>query len=318
VLTSIAIATGFAVGGQAACAESDDVRAVITKSLPYIEQEGVSWINKKDCVSCHRVSFMTWALDEASRHGFEVAPETTAKWQKWSREKSISKREKTDELVGAKNLEGLSQIVWSERNRIDDSTPQLVSLIVAGQDEDGSWKAGGQLPSQKRPAAETSAVSTAWNALALGSGKPTEEAQAARSRALEFLSKQSDGVSTEWYVSRLLLAAQTPDGDVDEWRKKLLEQQHDDGGWGWLVKDESDALATGMAVYGLMSTGTTADDPAIRKAVALMCSTQNENGTWSVRGTKKNRKSKIAETATYWGTCWATIGLMATLTSGSN
>jgi hypothetical protein len=32
-----------------------------------------------------------------------------------------------------------------------------------------------------------------------------------------------------------------------------------------------------------------------------------------VKGTKKNKRRQIEPTATYWGTCWAVIGLLETL-----
>ncbi len=46
-----------------------EVRAAITRSLPFIEANGNAWINEKKCVSCHRVGMMTWTFTEAVRAG---------------------------------------------------------------------------------------------------------------------------------------------------------------------------------------------------------------------------------------------------------
>jgi hypothetical protein len=36
----------------------EEVRAAIQRSIPYIEEKGVWWIETKKCVSCHRVGTM--------------------------------------------------------------------------------------------------------------------------------------------------------------------------------------------------------------------------------------------------------------------
>src|SRR6185295_8421742 len=67
----------------------------------------------------------------------------------------------------------LAQLVMSQRTgTTNDERPAwvagYVSDIVRDQQADGSWKPGGQLPSQKRPKRETQEVSTMWALLALG------------------------------------------------------------------------------------------------------------------------------------------------------
>ncbi|HIE99272.1 MAG: hypothetical protein ABGZ53_12855 [Fuerstiella sp.] len=42
----------------------------------------------------------------------------------------------------------------------------------------------------------------------------------------------------------------------------------------------------------------------------LLKAGQQDDGSWAVKGTKKNKQDTIQETATYWGTCWAVIGLL--------
>ena len=292
-------------------ADDSNVHGVIERALPYIEEAGVSWIKKKECASCHRISFMVWAMDEAASDGFEIDRQKLTEWKNWSREALLSKRDEDDDLVGSRNVEGVSQILWAAQSRPVTDSEKLFTLIVSGQSDNGSWKAGGQLPSQKRPGAETIAVSTAWNALTLGLSE-SDAAAKSRRKAFEFLGKPIEAQSTEWFVVRLLLAIQ--DGNqpqIREFTELLLATQHENGGWGWLTADPSDALGTGMALYALSSVNTAPSHAARVKAISFLCSTQQPDGSWPVKGTKKTRKGKVAETATYWGTCWATIGLLS-------
>ena len=63
------------------------VRQAIERSIPYIEKQGVSWIEKKKCVSCHRVGTMLWSLSAAQQRGFEVS-DRLDEWFAWAFQKS--------------------------------------------------------------------------------------------------------------------------------------------------------------------------------------------------------------------------------------
>ena len=41
------------------------------------------------------------------------------------------------------------------------------------------------------------------------------------------------------------------DRDAERIRAELIKRQHQDGGWGWLSVDESDAFGTGVACMRL-------------------------------------------------------------------
>ena len=121
-------------------------------------------------------------------------------------------------------------------------------------------------------------------------------------------------ISTEWWAVRLLLNNQLGNAEqTEQVRSKLLDQQRDDGGWGWLLADESDAFGTGIALYALCHTGVPSEDAAIVRARQFLIRTQREDGAWPVHGTKTAKRNRIEETATFWGTCWAVIGLLETL-----
>lgn len=71
---------------------SGDVRAAIERSLPFIEKEGLSWIKKRDCMSCHVVSYMLWAHGEARARGIKVDQKKLDEWTEWSMGKSQAER----------------------------------------------------------------------------------------------------------------------------------------------------------------------------------------------------------------------------------
>jgi len=63
------------------------------------------------------------------------------------------------------------------------------------------------------------------------------------------------------------------DRQVTAGRDRLLEQQHDDGGWGWWKTDENHPFMTAYAVFGLLETranGYKVDEWRIRQGVQAL------------------------------------------------
>jgi squalene-hopene/tetraprenyl-beta-curcumene cyclase len=69
-----------------------EVRKAIARSLPVIEQASVAWIKKRNCMSCHHVTFMLWSHNEAQAHGVAVDAKKLAEWTEWSMHKSHEER----------------------------------------------------------------------------------------------------------------------------------------------------------------------------------------------------------------------------------
>ena len=146
---------------------------------------------------------------------------------------------------------------------------------------------------QRRAKAESHEVSTLWALRALDS-LGFDDAR---------LKDRAPGESAESAALHLLA---TPSEAL---RAELLSRRNDDGGWGYSRGAPSDGLATGMALYAL-STGK-ADVEAVRRAQAFLVRTQRDDGSWNVPTTKA--KTNEPGIAVYWGTAWATIGLLRTL-----
>lgn len=311
-------------GAGAESAQADRaVHEMIERSLPYIEREGVRWIEERKCDSCHQVPFMVWSLNAAADRGFKLDTAQLGQWNQWARDwKSIrgqnqakeGEEEKTllgsaDEL--AQLLIGAPAIRPETAGEEETWRTSYRKYLLRQQLEDGSWKPGGQLPSQKRRLRETQEVTTMWALYAVtSSAAPSDVEQAVIDKAAKWLGDATRGESTEWWSVGLLW--QQSRGNTKEakrFQEELLARQRPDGGWGWLLADESDALGTGQALYALTRAGLPNEPHAIRAAQEFLRKTQQPDGAWSVRGTKANKKDQAQATATYWGTCWAVIGL---------
>jgi hypothetical protein len=288
------------------------VKKTIERTIPYIQKEGVSWIENRKCISCHYVSFMVWSLEESRAHGISIDIKKLNEWDTWS-------------LSGAtaNGVEGVAQMILARaRTDADEKTQtvlkKMAENIVSTQQPDGFWKAGGQLPGQKRPAQETVEVSTMWAVLAIAAledrGKADEKLVKSREKALNWLKSAKPGVSNEWHAFRLLIEKRYGDPKkVEEQLKSLLAEQQADGGWAWRRGDASDALATGEVLYVLSVLGQSNTSPPIRKAWQFLIDTQQPDGSWQVRGTKEAFKNQITPHTSFWGTTWAAIGLSRTL-----
>ena len=64
--------------------------------------------------------------------------------------------------------------------------------------------------------------------------------------------------------------------------KELVGKQRTDGGWGQTDYHQSDAFATGEALWALHESGMASSDPVYRRGVDFILRTQQEDGTWHV------------------------------------
>jgi len=70
------------------------VRKAVSRSLPFLEREGVTWMKKRGCISCHHVPFLLWSHRAAQAHGLAVDVKKFAEWDEWTRKDSLSNRRK--------------------------------------------------------------------------------------------------------------------------------------------------------------------------------------------------------------------------------
>lgn len=127
--------------------------------------------------------------------------------------------------------------------------------------------------------------------------------------------KAAPGITAQSLALHLVIAHEFGEpARRDALLRELLGRQRADGGWGWVKGNNgSDAFATGQALYALGLLGRDGTDPAVRRARGFLVRTQDEDGSWQVPQEAVNTRRRSLNVYTYWGTAWATIGLLQTL-----
>ncbi len=166
----------------------------------------------------------------------------------------------------------------------DTLTDALVHLLVTMQHADGHWTMN--LP---RPPIQASPIgATALAVYTLRSyGPPARqrEIDGCLARARAWLAG-ARAESNEERVHQLLGLAWAggKKSTLHRLAASLTSAQRPDGGWSQLAGLESDAYATGQALYALMESGrAAAKDVTVRRGVEFLLKTQLPDGTWHVR-----------------------------------
>jgi hypothetical protein len=287
--------TRVAAANLVVAGQTGDVASAVRRALVFLERDGTDWMEGKNplqggkgCVSCHHVGFALWSHREARRAGVPVPEERMRALE--AKARAFLAQTSEDAVLP-----------WTEvmLGSGGDDWPAFHGKVKAGQDRDGTWKAAGQFPSQRRPIAESDAVATMWTLLA--DARPGAHGE-----------RVPAGTSNEWLLTRALLEQRMGRGAAAERLvQTLLGQQRPDGGWSFLPGEASNALSTGQTLYALRVAGRPPTDPALRAAVGYLLRTQAADGTWAVPAAAFSKKPSDSRQYIYryWGTAWATIGL---------
>lgn len=291
-----------------------ELRVGITKSLGFVAREGEEWMTAKNCNGCHHMPEMLWSHREAKRRGFEVDAKKYDEWLEWAVERATDKRP---------GLEEAALMILALPAR---PAPELTKLLAAEQKPDGSWKPAGQFSGmQKRGAGDAQANTLRLNLIALATPQPAAaESDGAHTKAAAMLQKKDTPTTVESLVFRTLYARRFgKHEEASALLKDIVKRQRGDGGWSYILGENmSDVLATGLALYVLQENA--ADPPtanAIARAQHWLLQTQREDGSWPIDITHISQidrsgpgKAKSFKDATgiytYWGTSWATLGLL--------
>jgi hypothetical protein len=297
------------------------VESALAKSLPLLQLSGVAFSEQRSCVSCHHQSLVAMAVGSARKHGSTVDLAVAAREQVRTLDVMAKSREQmllgsgvTDELAPAYILAGLDAGAQVP-NHITDA---LVQFIVLRQQCDGSWKT----PVFRPPQDASDVTMTALAVQGLRRFAPkgrTKEIEGRIALARGWL-VHSAAFDTEELAFRLLGLrwASADRSDVDEATGALLRRQRDDGGWTQLPTLESDAYATGLALFALREGGgIDRNHPANRHGVQYLLNTQLADGSWFVQ-TRSFPLQPFVETCFPHGrsqfislaaTCWASLAL---------
>lgn len=300
---------------QPPAANVEQVRQAVERSLPFLEKEGLAWMAQRKCIACHHGPFLLWSHNEARLRGFAVDPKKLGAW--------------TDQALGLflaglpgfqkkknGNVEAMNLLLGQVVPPTGDSKAargfrKVAAVLANGQKQGGLWKYEGQ--GQRRPDYEADEAATLWAALAVASVEKWDaNYPKVRQRALAWLKDNHKGSGNEPAALRLVIETQFGKPErAAELAKALSARQNADGGWSWSKDFPSDSYATGQSLYALGRAGRTGNDPAVRKAWQFLLARQLPDGSWHAPTKKPTKKDNPI--ASYWGTAWATIGLVKTL-----
>ncbi|MFN0054880.1 MAG: prenyltransferase/squalene oxidase repeat-containing protein [Planctomycetales bacterium] len=99
-MSRVSFLTLFSLCSLIAAVRADDpgqvndpaVRDAVSRSLPFLEKEGVAWMEDHGCMSCHHVPFLLWSHRSAQAQGFMVDSRKLAEWDEWTRKDSLANR----------------------------------------------------------------------------------------------------------------------------------------------------------------------------------------------------------------------------------
>ena len=284
--------------------------------------------SQQDCMSCHQQNLPMAALTLAHANGIGIDEEQCREQVQLVSEKAfaIFMREPTFHPDPAHSL-GYAAFGFAAAQGKSRNTDTWVHHLAVIQAKDGQWH--NNLPRPPLQTSDAGATALAVHALrAYPLPGRSKEFAARIDHARTWLLKLQP-VNHEERIYQLLGLhwAGEPAQKLQKLAKALLAEQRSDGGWAQLPKLESDAYATGQALFALQSAaGFDVADPRVTRAAEFLLGSQLEDGTWHVvrrafpfqptmrSGFPHGRDGWISSA----GSSWAVMALSAALSDLQN
>jgi hypothetical protein len=292
ILIQLAVPAGHAA--QAAdAAPPREIRKAVERGTAYLEAEGVTWMKKQHCASCHHVPMMVWALNEARQRNYMVNEKALGEVTSWALAERNHAQAFPDLPVDKTRTETdylgplvMALAVGASMDRdeaAETARRRLPAHAVGQQAKDGSWHAN----SGGRPPVHASReVQTSWVVLALSQRPARADAEdpwaTHRKLAADWLSRNPLADSHQAVAMHLLVHERlgVPRRFAEPLLASLLRLQNEDGGWSQTPRMTSDAFATGLSLYVLSGQRGGRVDAAIGRAQAFLVKNQQPDGSW--------------------------------------
>ncbi|MBZ5590751.1 MAG: ankyrin repeat domain-containing protein [Acidobacteriia bacterium] len=261
----------------------------IEKSVAVLQRASTEFFKESGCVGCHHQNLTALAVAAARRKGVRVDEEAAAEHLKivtaqWTgaREVLLQRLDPpgaSDTLVYS--LFGLAAVDYPA----DAITDAMVVNLAAEQQPGGSWGVGGIA----RSPVEEGAIARAAIGIRMlqhyGPPGLKSEFDKRLAKARDFLLEEGPKTTDDWAMQLVGLKWSGASGEkANAAAQRLLKLQREDGSWAGNPHLESDAYATGEALYALYESGTlTAGDAAYRSGLEYLLKTQQPDGTWHVK-----------------------------------
>jgi len=275
--------TGLLLTGLGMAQDPAALRDAVQRGLGLLEKTSPQFIKRGGCNSCHNQFLPAAAQAMARERGIAVGKEF-AQLPVEAREEPA---DRIAELIatGGANSIGYQMFVDAAVKRPADArSAALIHYLFATQETDGRWQTTGNRP----PMTYDDFNTTAFAIFALREYAPESQRAEARKRidrALAWLIEANPKVTQERAFHLLGLAWGNARREaVDKSARGLIAHQRADGGWSQLPTMQSDAYATGEALYALQAVNAVpASDPACRRGLEYLIKSQAKDGSWHVQ-----------------------------------
>ena len=266
---------------QAADIAPATLRAAAEKGLALLEQTSPTFVKKGGCNSCHNQMLPTAAQAFARKRGIrtgeaiaqlppEVSEVTTERYIEYS--------------TNPVNSAGYELFAYANTGRPADARIDAqIYFIKSMQQPEGYWRTMGNRP----PLTFDDYTTTAYAIYALNTykaGTQAADTDTRLARARSWLLEAKPETTQERVFHLLGMAWSKASREaLDKAAQGLRGMQKSNGGWSQLGAMETDAYATGMALYALYEGGLPSSDPVYQKGLRFLLSTQAADGTWHVK-----------------------------------
>lgn len=265
---------------------AEEIKTAAEKAIPLLEKASERYIEKRECFSCHHQAVPVFALEIARRKGLKIDEKNLRAQVEHTHKDlngSLESYRKGNGQGGGTNRAGYA--LWTLEAggaKPDETTAAVASFLLARDAKKGYWRS-----SSRRPPSEQSYFTATYLALrglkAFAETSPDRQKRFADAR--DWL-KQNEAVDTEDRVFRLLALklAEAEPAIIEAATRALRDSQNKDGGWAQLPHGESDAYATGTALFALREAGGIAgDEPIYRQGLTYLIKSQKDDGSWHVK-----------------------------------
>jgi len=263
-------------------------REAVSRALPLLQRADTQFMAKSGCVSCHNNTLTAMTVSAARAAGIRVDEQVARKQVQAIGVYLNSWRDRVIQGIGIPgDADTISYILLglaAEKYPADASTDAMARFLLRQQRADGHWNLLAHRPPIESNEMQVTAMS--MRSLQLYAPAPQRaEYDAAVRRAADWIAKAEPRKGEEHAFQVLGLHWSKAGADAIRLASRaLLAQQRADGGWAQLPSLESDAYATGQALFALAESGAVkTTHPAYRRGVSFLMQTQLADGSWFVK-----------------------------------
>ena len=224
------------------------ITRAVERSILLMEKSIATYVEARDCFTCHHQALPIMTLSQARRSGFSVAQKTFTTQTRFTLEYFSDRQDrlpKGEGVPGGPYTAGYALAQLQATQEPANSTSKaLISYLLKTQKPDGSWR----IRTHRPPLEDSHFTATALGIKAMINSEPAK-------KAAQWIA-QAQPKTTEDHVFKVLgLHWADRQKESQAAAKVLLKLQDEEGGWAQLTTMKSDAYATGQALTALNKCG---------------------------------------------------------------